>query len=381
MHPGGIGCESRQGHHHHACPHHKHPLPRPLPVLGGRMKHPTSADAPRLRANGRRRSAILLAALLFALLLPSSDRQARSQEKPTSPPDDSEEEVVRVRTDLVVVPVFVTDNKGRRVAGLTRQDFQVRDNGRVVETSYFAAGAESVRLLFLLDASGSTREIVTQQRETALALFTRFGARSQVAVTQFRERPETTLAFTRDLRAAREAFRIAPLPDRRTAIFDAALSAVRAFRDGGSAAERRIVVLISDGLDTASDAAPANVIAEAGAAGVSFYVIHLPLYEPRGGRLAARRPAKGFRELAEKTGGRFFVVGDARSSLDPRAEHDLTPIFNAIAEDLESQYVVGYNATAAAREPGPHRVEVRMASPRDRKLRVRQLRETYESKP
>ncbi|HEX6182701.1 MAG TPA: VWA domain-containing protein [Pyrinomonadaceae bacterium] len=294
-------------------------------------------------------------------------------------PDD--EEVIRVRTDLVVVPVYVTDGRGRRVPGLTRQDFQVRDNGRPVEASHFAAGAERVALLFLLDASGSTREIVTQQSETALALFSRFGERSRVSVVQFREQPERMLPFTRDLRAARAAFRIAPLPDRRTAIFNAAHAAVSTFvSEAADPAERRIVVLISDGLDTASTTTSASVITEANAAGVSFYVIHVPLYEPRGGRLAARRPSKGFRELAEKTGGQFFVVGDARSSLDPRAEHDLSPIFRAIAEDLQSQYVLGYHADAAGTEPGAHRVEVRLASPRDRKLRVRQLRETYESK-
>jgi hypothetical protein len=84
--------------------------------------------------------------------------------------------------------------------------------------------------------------------------------------------------------------------------------------------------------------------------------------------------------LAEKTGGQFFVVGDARSSLDPRAEHDLSPIFRAIAEDLQSQYVLGYHAAAAARSPA--RTASKCVWPRrfDRKLRVRQLRETYESK-
>ncbi|HEX8721626.1 MAG TPA: hypothetical protein VF736_13405, partial [Pyrinomonadaceae bacterium] len=118
---------------------------------------------------------------------------------------------------------------------------------------------------------------------------------------------------------------------------------------------------------------------EARAAGVSFYVIHVPLYEPRGGHLAARRPSKGFRDLAEKTGGRFFVVGDASSALDPRAEHDLAPIFRAVAEDLESQYLVGYQASAAGREPGLHRVDVQFAAPRGRGLRVRQLRDSYEA--
>ena len=342
------------------------------------MTFPRPAVA-RPRSSDRRLRRILLpvAALLLQLLL--SNFICPAQEPTPTPPED--EEVVRVRTDLVVVPVFVTDGRGRRVSGLTQGDFQVRDDGRPVETAYFAAGAESVALLFLLDASGSTRETITQQRETALALFSHFGARSHVAVVQFRERAEPTQGFTRDLRAARRAFQAASLPDRRTAIFDAARHAVRAFdAPGRSAAERRIVVLVSDGLDTASTTPPASVISEADAAGVSFYVIHLPLYAPRDGRLAARKPSKGFRDLAEKTGGKFFVVGDARSSLDPRAEHDLSPIFRAIAEDLQSQYVLGYHAGDAGTMPGTRRVEVRLNAARGRRLRVRQLRETYESK-
>jgi Ca-activated chloride channel family protein len=343
------------------------------------MTFQRTAGAARPGAHPRRRRRALPAALFLLLQLLLSNSNCFAQEPVPTPSED--EEVVSVRTDLVVVPVFVTDGRGRRVEGLTQSDFQVRDNGRVVETSHFAAGAETVALLFLLDASGSTRETITQQRETALALFSHFGARSHVAVMQFRERAELAQDFTRDLRGAQRAFQIASLPDRRTAIFDAAREAVRAFgRAGRGAAERRIVVLVSDGLDTASTSAPASVVAEANGAGVSFYVIHLPLYAPVDGRLAARKPSKGFRELAEKTGGQFFVVGDARSALDPRAEHDLGPIFRAVAEDLQSQYVLGYHAAAAVPEPGTHRVEVRLNSPRDRKLRVRQLRETYESR-
>jgi VWFA-related protein len=339
------------------------------------MNFPRPADARRFRSTRRR--AVLFAALAVTLQLLLCNHNSLAQGEPADAADD----VVRVRTDLVVVPFYVTDARGRRVPGLARQDFQLLDNGRAVEVNYFAAGAESVALLFLLDASGSTRDVVIEQRETALALFSRFGERSRVAVMQFHERPELTLPFTRDLRAARSAFQVAALADRRTAIFDAALTAVRAFSAGGQrSAERRIVVLISDGLDTASTASAASVIEEARAVGVSFYVIHVPLYEPRDGHLVARRAAKGFRELAEKTGGQFFVVGDARSSLDPRAEYDLSAIFRAIAEDLQSQYVVGYHASAAGHEPGRHRVEVRLAAPHNPKLRVRQLREEYENK-
>src|SRR5256714_8029303 len=340
------------------------------------MNFPPAANARRLVSSRRNRTA-LFAASIFALQLQLCQPSANAQD---TPPADSEE-VVRVRTDLVVVPVFVTDSRGRRVSGLTRTDFEVRDDGRLVEPNYFAAGAERVALLFLLDASGSTRDRINEQRETALAVFSHFGPRSRVAVMQFRERPESAVPFTNDLRVARKGFQIAALPDRRTAIFDAALAAVRAFgKEGQNPEERRIIVLLSDGLDTASASSAANAVAEARAAGVSFYVIHVPLYEPSEGHLVARRPSKGFRDLAEKTGGQFFVVGDARTALDPHAEHDLRPIFQSIAEDLLGQYLLGYHASEAVQRPGFHRVEVRLTNTDRGKLRVRQLRDGYENK-
>jgi VWFA-related protein len=187
--------------------------------------------------------------------------------------------------------------------------------------------------------------------------------------------------FTRDPRRAQQAFQIDSLAESRTAIFDAALAAARAFANAQQQAEeRRIVVLISDGLDNASTERFERAVDEARASGVTFYCIHLPLYTPREGRLVARRASKGFRELAERTGGQFFVVGDARTALDPRAEYDLRPVFQAIAEDLRGQYVVGYHASAAPRQPGMHRIVVRLTDPTKRKLRVRQLRDAYEAK-
>jgi Ca-activated chloride channel homolog len=338
-----------------------------------------AATQRRLRVPRRTRAALSLQAGFFfslacALTLPHQLCTPRASAQ------DESDEVVRVRTDLVTIPLYVTDASGRRVPGLAPTDFEVLDEGKPVEPAYFGAGDERVSLLFLLDGSGSTREIIGEQRETALALFTRFGPRSRVAVIQFRERPELALPFTAELRRARAAFQIAALPDRRTAIFDAALAAVRAFADAMQQPnERRIVVLLSDGLDTASETRADSAINEARAAGVSFYVIHVPLFEPSGGHLVMRRPSKGFRELAEKTGGRYFVVGDARTSLDPHAEPDLRPIFQAVADDLAGQYVLGYHASAAP-QPGFHRVEVRLKASDKRKLRVRQLRDGYENK-
>lgn len=293
----------------------------------------------------------------------------------TTAPED--EEVLHVRVDLITVPVYVTGERGRRVTGLTSQDFHVRDGGQSVEINYFSAGTERVALLFALDASGSAREHISQQTEAALAMFTRFGGNSRVAVLPFSEQAQLTLPFTGDIAGARGAFQLSARPNQRTAIFDAALVAVRAFDMARpDARERRIVVLLSDGLDTVSRTHPASVVSEARQRGVSLYVIHFPLFAPSNGQLSMRRPAKGFRQLAEQTGGNYFQLGDARSALDPHATYDLAPVFRAIAEDLASQYVLGYYLDEAARNRSDHRIQVNL-SPQHKQLRVRALRENY----
>ena len=320
----------------------------------------------------------VFAALSIALLL-SFPVAAQAQAGAPA----GEDEVLRVETDLVTLPVVVTDGRGRRAQGLAREDFDVRDEGRTVELSYFAPGTERVALTFLLDASGSSRDLLEGQREAALALFSRFGPGSRVSVIHFQERPEVSLPLTADLERARAAFRFVSLPDRRTAIFDAAQAAVRSFWSprADDPTERRIVVLISDGLDTASSARAPGVIAGARENNVTFYVIHTPLYAPRDGRLAPRTPSAGFKDLAEKTGGQFFVLGDAAAALAPGKQLDLGPVFRAIDEDLRGQYVLGYYAGAAERAKRRHRVEVRLRPRPGQKLRVRALRDSYELPP
>lgn len=320
---------------------------------------------------------LLHASLLILLAAPclfvSAQEEAEQPQQPASP----EDEVIRVRTDLLTVPFFVTDARGRRAGGLTQADFAVRDDGRSVTVEYFAAGTERVALLFALDSSGSAIDTITHERETALALFSRFGRGSRVAVLRFADQSQLVVPFTTDARQPLAGFSLPAIKDKRTAIFDAAASAVRAFKEHeGSPAERRIIVLISDGLDNVSTAKAEAVINEARAAGVSIYVIHLLAFAATDGSLVPRPAAKGFRELAERTGGAYFKVGDARSALDPRAEYDLKPVFKAIEEDLGGQYVIGYYPGEGARDARPHRIEITLAS-RNRKLRVRSLRESY----
>jgi Ca-activated chloride channel homolog len=271
-----------------------------------------------------------------------------------------EDDVVRVNTDLLLFPVRIKDKKGQAVAGLSDQDLLLKDQDQVTTGLYFAPGADRVALLFALDQSGSLRQVISQQREAALALFSRFGERSSVAILRFSNTPKLVAPFTKDLANARAAFKFVAAPNEQTAIFDAAAKAVEAFDDLPPVrAERRIVVLISDGLDTRSRTSAERVIDSALDQRVSFYVIHLPLFEPRDGHLAVRRPSKGFRELAEKTGGKYFLVGDVKSALAP-APPDLAPIFQAIEEDLKSQYLLGFYIAESSRDNRKHVFSVSM---------------------
>jgi len=323
-----------------------------------------------------RRFSFLILLLFISPLFNASQTHVFAQDEEISTDD-----VLRVRTDLVTVPASVTDSQGRRVSGLMQSDFAVRDNGQSVALSYFTAGADHVALAFALDASGSVREIISQQRDAALKLFSRFKQGSRVAVLHFGEKAELSVPFTTDTARAELAFTSRLPLSRRTAIFDAAATILRAFAVGKSdPTERRIMILVSDGLDTASVTRASTIIREARALNVSIYIIHLPLYAPRDGRLAVRPPAKGFRDLAEKTGGSYFLVGDIKSALDPQATFDLAPVFLAIEEDLRGQYVLGYYPDDAARSTDTHRIEISLTQRSKRKLRVRALREEYNLK-
>lgn len=272
---------------------------------------------------------------------------------------EAADDVVRVDTHLVVIPIRVRDKRGQAVAGLTQNDLTLKDEHNVTTGLYLNQGADRVSLVFALDQSGSLREIMNQQRDAALGLFGQFGEKSQVAVISFADKPQVAIPFGRDLDATRAAFSPSPASNQHTAIFDAAAAATNLFETlPRIRSERRLVILISDGLDTASTVKPKAVIEAALKNQVTFYVIHLPLFTPRDGRLAVRTPAKGFREIAEKTGGKYFLAGDKASPLSTAASYDLSAVFKAIAEDLKSQYLLGFYTKESANDGRLHRLEI-----------------------
>ena len=336
--PRGFSREPGQDHRYHDNRHSQYSALRPFFRVAERLMLRIAV-------------LILFLACLAVAVPPNSVRAQQSTD---------DDDVVRVNTDLLLFPIRIRDKKGQAIAGLTDQDVTLKDQDQVTTGVYFARGADRVAMLFALDQSGSLRQIIEQQREAALALFSRFGERSSVAIVRFSETATLVAPFTKDLENARAAFKFRAAPNAKTAIFDSAAESLKAFDDlTPTRTERRIVVLISDGLDTSSRTSPDSVIEAALEQHVSFYVIHLPLFEPRDGRLEVRRPSKGFKELAEKTGGKYFLVGDVKSALAPKPT-DLTPIFQAIEEDLKSQYLLGFYIAESSRDNRKHVFSVSM---------------------
>jgi len=287
------------------------------------------------------------------------------------------DDVVKMRTDIVTVPVSVIDSRGRRVVGLQQDDFVVSTEGRPQPVGFFVTGAARVALVFLLDASGSARSYLLDERDAALSLVSRFGPQSEVAVVRFSDTTTVTAHFSKDIRAARAGFDFSARTGRHTAIFDGAMSALQLLSQRrNDPTERRIVILTSDGLDTTSKVKASYVIARARNENVSFYIIHFPLYSPREGTLKARPVAAGFRNLAEKTGGHYFVATDAASALAGHSQIDLSAIFKTIAEDLAGQYLLGFYPEAAFRDGRPHKIDVRLAKTAH-KLHSKLLRDEF----
>jgi Ca-activated chloride channel homolog len=273
----------------------------------------------------------------------------------TQPSDD--DEVLRTSTDLLLFPVRVRDKNGKRPAGLTEHDFSVTDPDTITSGLYFSAGVDRVAMVFALDESGSLRDIIGRQRDAALDLYERFSTKSQIAVLHFAQTTSIATRFSHEAEAARTAFDIHTQPNQHTAIFDAAAKAAEILDELPRVrSERRIVIIISDGLDNASVTKPSAVIEAARKQRASFYVIHVPLFEPREGRLSVRPPAKGFRDLAEKTGGKYFLVNAA--PLNPTERVDLAPIFQAIEDDLKSQFLIGVYLNEKANDGKRHIVSL-----------------------
>jgi VWFA-related protein len=311
--------------------------------------------------------------LLFIVLFSGFSLVPLSQNGPPQ-----EEEVLRVRTDLITVPVQVLDAKSKSKPGFSEKDFSLLVDGAPVKIDYFSNGVERLALMFLLDQSGSVRDIVSSQQTAAIDIFRHFAANAEVAVVRFDERAFLAAPFSQDGTKAEAAFAFSAAPNHHTAIFDS-VEASLGFLDQRKRdpVERKILVVISDGLDTGSRTSWTNVVRHAQETGATIYAIQIGLFTPVDGVLKMRRATRGFKEMAERTGGSLLTIGDRTSALAPSANLNLAGLFAEIERDLRNQVVMGFYPTDAFRDGAKHTITVKLTGDSSKKLHIKAGRQEF----
>jgi VWFA-related protein len=251
---------------------------------------------------------------------------------------------LRMDTDLVVVDVTATDRNGNYVRDLRENELEVYEDGKLRKIDFFAVTDEAalsrpLAVVFALDISGSLKpEETIMLREAAMKFTELMQGDSVFAALTFNYNVKVLQNFTNDRRKLERAFVKAHRFEGSTRIYDAIDRAVKmldrdAPRTRKNRPVRRVVIIISDGFDSASIIDRQELARRANTAGVTVYSITLPSYMLSPTRSGERviTPLDATRVVAA-TGGRDFTA-DAS---------DFTPIFKALAEEIRASYALAY---------------------------------------
>jgi Ca-activated chloride channel homolog len=282
--------------------------------------------------------------------------------------------VFRGEGDVVRVFATVTDREGRIVTTLAQADFEVRDEGKPQPITVFDNTPQAIRLIVMLDVSGSMAGNLPLLRAAALQLFARLRPDDVARVGAFGHGITISPSFTHDADELRAALPETIARDAPTPLWRAVEEAIDAF--GGSGDARNVILVLSDGKDsgpigfTTRFFSQAQVIERARAEDVMVYAIGMrsrnlrpmtPGIGPGGlqAMLEADLPDPGLARVAEQTGGGYSEI---------RFGQDLGAAFAAVADELHSQYLLGF--MPPKRDGKVHDVEVRVV-PRGLKPRAK----------
>jgi len=367
--------------------------------------------------------ALLIVALAFLLLgislfvSPSSAQKVKElpppppvptyKPKPTPTPAPIEYEVVRVNSNLVVVPVSVTDAQGQPVLGLKPTDFHIEEDGRAQQVAQLGDPEQvPLDIALLVDVSGSVVARFDFEQQAA-ASFIKHVLKPDDRATVFAidDKPRFIQKLAGADAAAQSVMTIKPA-NSFTAFFDSVLAAVRYLDESSTTGRRRIAVVISDGDDTARilevsqlqssgvaapnskpnatatptprpvrpfgqeaqlqmlEKATADTQREVQRAEVTFYSIN-PSGQTLHLNVRTARAEAGMERISAATGGASFI---------PARDDELVGIFNRIAAEIRSQYLLQYYSDNQTGGRAFRRITV--TSPTRPQLRVR-AREGY----
>ena len=257
---------------------------------------------------------------------------------------------VRKQVEEARITFSVQDGRGGPVSGLTRNDIQVVNDGRLVReiTSFYGYENVPIRLTILLDASDSMSRRFADERQMAESLLNsvvRPGL-DEATVISFASKanpvPTVNRIGLRNLKA-----------DGPTALYDSLFDAMLHLNAVSARPVRRILILFSDGEDNWSAHSLEDVIAAAQQADAAIYPItaHSHRYVYVGDNV--------LQKLAENTGGHaFFLTNFDKPQL----------VYSAMQAELRAHYVMGFRPSGDSAQAGFHTLRI---STRNRKLKVR----------
>jgi Ca-activated chloride channel family protein len=253
------------------------------------------------------------------------------------------------RSGAKVVSLFTTvTESGRLVPGLTREDFEVLDDGRPQPITVFSNEILPVTVVVMLDTSGSMTGNIPVLKEGAEQFLLRLFKGDRARVGDFNDKIQmlSPLSGDRDELVASLANLDFGNPTR---LYDAIAEGLNELREVEG---RKVVLVFTDGDDTFSRTRFGTVLDRAQVESVMVYAIGLQGQEYVGGRAVRTKPDRSLKKLAEATGGGYFEL--ARTD-------QLTSTFTRVALELHSQYLLGFSPAVA--DGKTHAVEVRVKRP------------------
>jgi Ca-activated chloride channel homolog len=275
-------------------------------------------------------------------------------------PGSQQVPVFRAGVDLVNVGVTVTDKKGRLVAGLTADDFELYEDGRKQGIRYFASGDRSgagpdMHLGMLLDVSESMGEDVRFTRTAAIKFLNTLTAAVDVTIVD----------FDSEVRAARYSQKefarlVERIRQQKTTGMTALYDAIGVYLDGAAQQDgRKVMLLYTDGGDTMSSLRFPELLDLLKASDVTVYAIGELEHQSSSARERARSILQ---RIAETTGGQAFF---------PSSVKELDAMYEKVVAEIRAQYTIGYVSTNDRTDGAWRQVEVRLPAGKDLRLRAR----------
>jgi len=251
------------------------------------------------------------------------------------------------RTAIVPVYVTVTDSQKRLVAGLQRNEFEVLDNGRPVPILLFDDNVQPITVVVMLDTSASMTGSLDLLTSAAEQFLLRLLPDDRAAVGAFNDKIEFASELTHNRDTLVGALKELDFGNP-TRLYDAVDASLEKLRNVDG---RRVVLVFTDGADTASEVGSGYVLDRARSEETMLYAIGLETEFFDGRRYVRTRPDRGLKKLAEETGGGYFELEET---------DELGPTFTRVAQELHSQYALGF---APAQDGKEHKITVKVTRP------------------